>query len=396
MEGGTTVSRQDPLYVWTKELTKTFPNLSKPQLRGLAEWSFGMILARCCSLDSVASYMGDWLEQPELTVRSRLREWYLPADRKSTSAWGEKRTELPVHTCFAPLLRWLQRDWPVPRLALALDASTLGERFVLLAVSVLYRRCALPVAWKILPALAKGSWKPHWVGLLQAMRGVLPDDWLVVAMTDRGLWAPWLFREIQLAGWHPLMRIRSGGRFRPDGARSFVPLKRMVPRQGKSWCGAGTAFSTPGRQMAGTLLGWWGAGHEEPWLILSDLSPQQGEASWYGMRSWIEQGFKDGKRGGWQWQHTRMEDPQRATRLWLAIAVATLWLLRVGGSAEAAADTTPASEPFWRYEQMCRPCWGKSSVFARGLRGIVMALLKQERLPFGQWMPEPWPHLPLR
>jgi hypothetical protein len=390
------MSRQDPLCVWTKELTKTFAPLSKPQLKGLAEWSFGMVLARCCSLDSVASYLGDWLQQPQLTVRSRLREWYLPATCKSTSVYGDKRKELPVQTCFAPLLRWLRRDWPVPRLALALDASTLGQRFVLLAVSVLYRRCAFPAAWKILPATAKGAWKPHWVELLQALRGVLPPDWLVVAMTDRGLWAPWLFREIQLLGWHPLMRINAGGRFRPDGALSFVPLKEMVPRPGKSWCGAGTAFSTPTRQMAGTLLGWWGTGHKEPWLILSDLAPQQGDASWYGLRSWIEQGFKDSKSGGWQWQHTRMEEAQRATRLWLAIAVATFWLLRVGGSAEAVAEAAPASGPFWRYEQMCRQCWGKSSVFARGLRGIQMTLLKQGRLPLGQWMPEAWPALSLR
>ena len=53
------MSRHDALYVWTKELTKTFPDLSKPQLKGLAEWSFGMILARCCSLDRVASSMAD-------------------------------------------------------------------------------------------------------------------------------------------------------------------------------------------------------------------------------------------------------------------------------------------------------------------------------------------------
>src|ERR1051325_9529980 len=29
----------------------------------------------------------------------------------------------------------------------------------------------------------------------------------------------------------------------------------------------------------------------------------------------IEQGFKITKRGGWQWQRTRMSDPQRAARL---------------------------------------------------------------------------------
>src|SRR5262245_61417118 len=115
MEGRSVMSRQDPLYAWTQELTKTFADLSKPQLKGLAEWTFGMILARCCSLDSVASYLADWLEQPQLSVRSRLREWYRPADRTSRSLCGEKRQELPVHTCFAPLRRRLQRDWPVSR-----------------------------------------------------------------------------------------------------------------------------------------------------------------------------------------------------------------------------------------------------------------------------------------
>ncbi len=390
------MSRQDPLNVWTKELTKTFTELSKPQLKGLAEWSFGMVLARCCSLDSVASYMADWLEQPELSVRSRLREWYLPADLKSVSSYGDKRKDLQVHTCFAPLLGWLRRDWPEPRLALALDASTLADRFVLLAVSVLYRRSAFPVAWKVLPAATKGTWKPHWLELLQAMRGVVPAHWLVVMLADRGLWARWLFQQIQLLGWHPLMRISGGRHFRPDGLRRFVPLAQMVPKVGMSWCGQGTAFSTPERQLAGTLLGWWGPGHKEPWLILSDLAPQQADASWYSLRGWIEQGFKDSKRGGWQWQHTRMEDPQRAERLWLAIAVATLWLLRVGGSAEAAAQAKQATIDVWQCEQMCSKCWGKSSVFARGHRGILMALLKQGRLPLGQWLPEPWPELPLR
>ena len=91
-----------------------------------------------------------------------------------------------------------------------------------------------------------------------------------------------------------------------------------------------------------------------------------------------------------------MEDPQRAERLWLAIAVATLWLLRVGGSAEEVAKANQATGNIWHGEPMCNKCWGKSSVFARGLRGILMALLKHARLPLGQWVPELWPELPLR
>jgi hypothetical protein len=50
--------------------------------------------------------------------------------------------------------------------------------------------------------------------------------------------------------------------------------------------------------------------------------------------------FKITKRAGWQWHRTRMRDPDRAARLWLAVAVATLWLLSVG---EVADETIPVS-----------------------------------------------------
>jgi hypothetical protein len=58
------------------------------------------------------------------------------------------------------------------------------------------------------------------------------------------------------------------------------------------------------------------------------------------VRAWIEQGCKITKRAGWPWQRTRMTQPDRAARLWLAVAVATLGLLSVGGEAD---ETIPAS-----------------------------------------------------
>ena len=45
--------------------------------------------------------------------------------------------------------------------------------------------------------------------------------------------------------------------------------------------------------------------------------------------------LKPSKSAGWQWQYARMVDPERAIRFWLAIAVATLWVLSVGGEADA-------------------------------------------------------------
>jgi len=66
------------------------------------------------------------------------------------------------------LLQWLLAWWPAdePRLALALDATTLGKRFTVLVISVVYRGCAIPVAWKVVGAEQKGAWEPHWIQLL--------------------------------------------------------------------------------------------------------------------------------------------------------------------------------------------------------------------------------------
>src|SRR5260370_41954615 len=110
-----------------------------------------MVLARCCALTTVALFLAKLLGQKLNPVRQRLREFYQEADAKK----GAPRQQLDVTACFGPLLRWLLRDWPSRQVAIAVDASTLGSLFVVLCVSVVYRGCAIPVAWKILPATAK-------------------------------------------------------------------------------------------------------------------------------------------------------------------------------------------------------------------------------------------------
>jgi hypothetical protein len=153
------MSRQSALYSpkalrqWTHELADAFPQLSQPQVLGLATWSFGMILARCCALTTVTLFVAQFLGHNYHAVRQRLREFYQEAAAKK----GNQRRDLEVTACFAPLLRWLLRDWNGRQLAVAIDASSLGVLFVVLCVSVVYRGCAIPVAWAILPANAKGS-----------------------------------------------------------------------------------------------------------------------------------------------------------------------------------------------------------------------------------------------
>lgn len=90
---------------------------------------------------------------------------------------------------------------------------------------------------------------------------------------------------------------------------------------GQGWAAPVTGLKN--NSLVCTLLAQWDRGYTDPWLIVTDLSPQQAHSCWYAMRSWIECLFKDIERGGLGGHHTKMPDPQRVERLWLAIAVAT-------------------------------------------------------------------------
>lgn len=388
------MSCQDAVYQWTAEIRTHLPHLSKPQAVVLALWSVGMLEARSCALSAVAALLAVWQGRRENTVRQQLREFCYEAAAKR----GAQRQAVAVSTCFAPLLRWAIAGYSGQQLALALDATHLGDRFIVLAVSVVYRGCAIPVAWTIVTAQDKHAWRGDWLRMVRQLRPAVPPDWTVIVLADRGLYAPWLFRRIVRLGWHPFLRINTGGTFRPAGCARFWPLTTFAPAPGARGEGQGTAFKTKDRRLDCTLLVYWAEGCTDPWFILTDLPPRVGEACWYGLRAWIEQGFKITKRGGWQWQRTRMTDPARAERLWLALAVATLWLLRVGGAADAALpeSTVVALDPVDtappRRQRATR--LRLVSLFRRGWLLIHVALLHHSPLPFGAFIPEPWPVLP--
>lgn len=375
------------LAAWTQEIIQHLPELSGPQARVLALWSLGMVLAQACGLSAVALYLATGLKKKENTLRQQLREFYYEAEAKR----GEQRRELVVETCFASLLGWVLERWEGKQLALALDATSLGQRFVVLVVSVVYRGCAIPVAWVVLPMLKKQAWREHWLRLLRQVSRSVPRGMTVIVLADRGLYARWLFRRLRRLGWHPLLRINSGGMFCPAGENRFRPLQRLVPRVGASWSGTGTAFKTPRARLRCTLLACWEAGYDAPWLVLTDLPPENAEVAWYGLRAWIERGFKLTKRAGWQWQATRMADAQRATRLWLALAVATLWLVSVGGEAEAEIELATLPKLLTVKRRKSGTQWRATGIFRRGAVLILMALIHQEPLPQGRFRPEPWP-----
>lgn len=196
------------------------PHLRPAQRRGLAWWVYGAILAQsACQSAALAALP---VFGAGAGARQALREWtYAGADKGAP-----RHTQLDVAACFAPLLRWALRWWRGDSLALAVDATPPGDRWVALVASVLYRGCAIPVARHPLPANQPGAWPPHLLRLLRLLRPAVPGGLTVLVLTDRGLCSPRLWQRIRDLGWHPRLRVR--------GETAFAPAP-ATPGSGAAW-----------------------------------------------------------------------------------------------------------------------------------------------------------------
>ena len=265
----------------------------------------------------------------------------------------------------------------------------------------MYRGSFLPIGWATLRANEKGAWKTHWLKLIRLIGPHIPKDWTVIVLTDRGLYAKWMYKEIKKQGWHPFMRINKRGYFKKKGRKKFEPLSKFITGVGCCISMKGTCFKTNG--ISCTVLIRWEEGYEEAWIIVTDLPKEEAEAVWYGLRAWIECGFKDSKRGGLQWQRTRMEDPERVERLWLVMAVTMIWLVCIGTEAEeeeegkisgleeyaevvlGGTDVTDVK----RRKSGTKVRW--ISCFKRGFVTLLAKLISGCSLPLGYLKPEAWP-----
>ena len=368
------------------------PVLSPAQQQGLSWWVYGTLVAGSACQDAVVTALEPVVGAAGTgALRQRLREWlYAGADKAAAC-----RAEVAVTSCFAPLLGWVVSWWQGTTLPLALDATALSDRVVVLSISVLYRGSAIPVAWHVTAANRPGAWLGPILDLLAALAPGVPAGMLVLVLADRGLWSPRLWDALRALGWHPLLRIRQEATFRPlGGTRGRATA--LVPAPGHAWIGAGTAYKDAPKRKAATLIATWEAGHAEPCLVLTDLPPEEVGPCWYALRAWIELGFRALKSFGWHWERTRRTAPDRVARHWLVLAVATLWTLATGTRVEDAARLgcapahlrvarSPPADDFHR----------TVSVFARGLARLRWQLLRVRRLWTRLWLwPEPWPHAP--
>ncbi len=310
-----------------KTIETHLPHLSQPQLTGLVLWVCGAILAGSACQNAVASALSPWGRWNNL--RQYLREWlYDGSDRTSPC-----QTQLDVTLCFAPLLRWVLALWRSGRLALAIDPTLKGDQTTAIVISVLYRSCAIPVAWRIHKATQRGSWMDPTVELLKELAPAVPREMTVIVLCDRGISSPKLWQQIRslasrYALPHHFLRrrrqtiARPALRF-PSRYRLGRPGHRLQHPQGQ----------TP-LHPAGGLVRRTGGTLDHPHRPASKGSRRQLVRSALLDRTGLQGHQEPGRGSGTRWR----TDPARISRHWLVLSVATLLALAYGTRVEDAQD----------------------------------------------------------
>lgn len=310
---------QNLLYHWTQTIAHHLPALTKPKQRHLAAFSLALARAQNCRLSTIAEHLPE-LGNPD-TVLRRLQRFL-------------SQGPFPHAQAQQQLAQWVLNALPPhQRLTLLVDETSLHDRLRVMAVCLAYHGRALPIAWECYApnAYPAGGQVALVVRLLERVAPAVPHGREVLVQADRGIGgSPALLHAIAQRGWYYLVRVQKSVRLILADGRE-VAFGTQVAR-GQVWQAEGWAFKKAG-WLRCRALGWWRAGSDEPWLLVTNHPTV--EVSAYRVRMWEELGFRDFKSGGWGWQRSRVWLPSHAMRLWWVMGLAYLWMVSVGSWAVA-------------------------------------------------------------
>jgi hypothetical protein len=236
---------------------------------------------------------------------------------------------------YQPLLEHLLQDkaWRLADVTVVIDGTMIfGDRLQIFRLSLLYGCRAVPLVWTVLPG--KGlttveTLTPMFERAATFLQGRVRR---VSLLADRGF-RDWDWAELATRlGWDYVIRIPCNTYITlPTGPCVRVDALGVRPGQRRYYQGV---YLTQDACWQANLSVTWTKGDAknapELLVVISNRTANQRRLKRYAWRMQIEASFRDDKTGGFDLDHTRLQDPERVERLLLGVAIATLWCHELG------------------------------------------------------------------
>lgn len=271
----------------------------------------------------------------------------------------------------------LQRLAAVGPLVLVIDTVPLGHERLALVLSVVYHRRALPLVWA-----CRRQGKGHVPealhrALLARLAPLIPPGATVYILGDGEFDGIRWLADIQQRGWYYVCRTAPTILMEAFGYRFPIGQVALSPQEG--WY-CPEAYITRARYGPVMVIGYWPPEQEAPLYLVTNLASPEEALRWYKQRALIETLFSDAKTRGFHLQASHLLHPERLERLFIAVALAYIWLVYLGMHALA--------EPWRRRIHRAHRC--DLSLFQLGLRLLGYCLKEGLSIPSG-FLPPPGP-----
>lgn len=304
---------------WEEEVGRVLSGVGVWQRRALALFSLGVASAQHCGLARVAAVV------PGLAVVSR-------ATRRFERLLANER--LDVGAARAAVGAAVLEQARGQTLWLALDETPQGQtatgaRLGMLALRRVYRERAIPLAWVCdRPGAAPAPFPDLIATVIAEVAALLPPRTRVVLLTDRGRSWPALIDQCRGVGWSFLLRVQGQTRVQTADGRTGT-VRDLAPHPGTRWQGQGCVFKDAGWRDVNVVAAWRGD-TDQPWLLVTDLPPTWSLLTAYRHRMDVEESFRDDKAAGFDWDASRVRDPDHLDRRRLVRQLAVGFVLLHG------------------------------------------------------------------
>ena len=244
---------------------------------------------------------------------------------KQLSRWYQQE-ENSHAVYYLPFVEQLLAHLGEVTLVISMDGSEVGRGCMVLMVSLIYQKRAIPLLWTVV-ARPKGhlSAQEH-IALLTELRNLLPAAHPVILLGDGEFDSLELQHYVTQQGWHYVCRTAKDTWVCCD--HSFSQLDDWA------WpdlcLGLENVRFTEQAYGPVTVVIWWQKTYQAPLFLVSNLDLTDEICYWYRKRMRIETFFSDQKSRGFHLDKSHVDEPDRLTRILLAACLAYLWIIYLG------------------------------------------------------------------
>jgi hypothetical protein len=339
--------------------------LGQPYLSGhelsrltvLATMVCGILMKKSCRLPEIAAANCRDIQQP--SKEKQIKRWLL-----------NKHTSYLYH--YLPYISELLRSLAESgKLVLSIDGSVAGRGCMVLMLSVIVRKRAIPVIWRVYKAKKGHLPEQAHRELLAELAPLIPAGTSVIIVGDGEYDGCDWQADIRALGWYYVLRTAKNSLVETEPGE-IISIGSMSPEASQPYFMLYDLRFSAKKYGPVNLLIQEHPQYKEPLYLITTLEFPPQIAQYYQQRFKIETFFSDQKSRGFNLHRSHLSDPKRLEKLLIASCLAYIFCLLAG---EMAVNSL-------FYSRIHRPDRCDLSRFALGLRFIHWLVEQRQWRPF--------------